>query len=198
MRYLDAGSSYIDLVAPLLITSAGIGLCVAPTTSAITNAVRTEKQGVASAVNDTTREVGAAVGIAVAGSVLAAQYSSVLTPALAGFPEQIRAAALDSLANALATADRMGPQGTRLADLASSAFINSMQLSLLVLSIVLAIAAAFVALWAPGRDGQQFGFIRRWRSISDDELGGPVTEHDDGGVGAPAGDGGKHRAVDHP
>ena len=95
----------------------------------------------------------------------------------------------------------MGPQGARLADLATSAFIDSMSLSLLVLAIVLALAAAFVAIWAPGRDGRQSSFVRRiearW-STSDDELGGPVTEHDDGGVGAPAGDGGKHRAVDHP
>ena len=70
---------------PMLITAVGIGLCVAPTTSAIMNAVPDEKQGVASAVNDATREVGAAVGIAVAGSVLAAQYSKVLAPGLAGF-----------------------------------------------------------------------------------------------------------------
>jgi EmrB/QacA subfamily drug resistance transporter len=201
MRYLDGGSSYLDIAWPMLITSAGIGLCVAPTTSAIMNAVPTEKQGVASAVNDTTREVGAAVGIAVAGSVLAAQYGTALSPALAEFPEQIRAGALESLANALAIADEMGPQGARLADLATSAFIDSMSLSLLVLSIVVAAASAFVAIWAPGRDGRQFDVVRRmtarW-STSDDELGGPVAEHDDGRVGTAAGDGGKHRAVDHP
>jgi EmrB/QacA subfamily drug resistance transporter len=201
MRYLDAGASYIDLVWPMLITSAGIGLCVAPTTSAIMNAVPTEKQGVASAVNDTTREVGAAVGIAVAGSVLAAQYGSALSPELVDFPEQIRTGALESLANALAIADEMGPQGARLADLATSAFIDSMSLALLVLSIVLVAAAAFVAIWAPGRDGRQSGLVRRltarW-SMSDDEPGGPVAEHDDRGVWPPAGYGGKHRAVDHP
>jgi hypothetical protein len=38
-----------------------------------------------------------------------------------------------------------------------------MSLSLLVLSISVVLAALFVALWSPGRDGQQFGFIRRWR-----------------------------------
>lgn len=201
MRYLDAESSFVDLVWSLLVTSAGIGLCVAPTTSAIMNAVPTEKQGVASAVNDTTREVGAAVGIAVAGSVLAAQYGTVLAPALAGFPEQVRAGALESLANALAIAEQMGPQGARLAELATAAFIDSMRLSLLVLAIVLALAAAFVTIWAPGRDGRQSGLARRitarW-SNSDDELGSPVAEHDGGGVRASAGDDGEHRAVDHP
>jgi hypothetical protein len=201
MRYLEASSTYIDLVWPMLITSAGIGLCVAPTTSAIMNAVPTEKQGVASAVNDTTREVGAAVGIAVAGSVLAAEYTDALAPGLSAFPEQVRQPALDSLAQALEAAGQMGPQGARLADLAQSAFIQSMDLSLLVLSIVLVLAAAFVAVWAPGRNGEQLGFIRRITSRSSrsaDELGGAVADHDDGGVRTAAGDRGEHRAVDHP
>lgn len=193
MRFLDAGSAYIDLVWPLLIISAGIGLCVAPTTSAIMNAVPDEKQGVASAVNDTTREVGAAIGIAVAGSVLAAQYHDVLAPTLADFPAQVREQALDSLANALAVASQMGPQGPKLAELAESAFIQSMDLSLLVVAGALMFAAAFVAVWAPGRDGQQFRFLRKA-----DELSGPVTDHHDGGMRSPAGDGGKHRAVDNP
>jgi hypothetical protein len=197
MRFFDAGSTYPDLVWAFLITSAGIGLCVAPTTSAIMNAVPTDKQGVASAVNDATREVGAAVGIAVAGSVLAAQYHNVLAPQLGGLPDHVRQSALDSLAHAMAIASQIGPHGARLADLAESAFIRSMDLSLLVLSTVLVVAAAFVAVWAPGRDGRQLRFIRR-RSGSDDELGGSVPDHDDGGVRTSAGDGGKHRAVDNP
>ncbi len=154
MRYLEASSTYLDLVSPMLITSAGIGLCVAPTTSAIMNAVPNEKQGVASAVNDTTKELGAAVGIAVAGSVLAAEYTKALGPGLASVPDEIRQPALDSLAQALEVAKQMGPQGAHLADLADAAFIQSMDLSLLVLSIILA-AAAFVAVWAPGRDREQ-------------------------------------------
>jgi EmrB/QacA subfamily drug resistance transporter len=191
MRQLDAGSSYLDLVWTFLIVSAGIGLCVAPTTSAIMGAVPDEKQGVASAVNDTTREVGAAVGIAVAGSVVAAHYDKVLGSTLAGLPDQVRGAALESLAQALAVAERMGPQGDRLAQLAANAFIESMDLSLLVLSVIVAVAAVFVAIWAPGRDGQQFRPVR-WlaarRSGRRDELRRAVADHHDGGVRAAAGD----------
>ena len=130
------------------------------------NAVPDEKQGVASAVNDTTREVGAAVGIAVAGSVLAAQYNSALAPGLAAFPQQVREQALDSLAHALAVAQQIGAEGPRLADLAESAFIQSMDLSLLVLSASLAVAAPFVAVWSPGRDGQQLRVLSRRTSRS--------------------------------
>lgn len=191
MRYLAADAAYLDLVPPMLVAAAGIGLCVAPTTSAIMNAVPTEKQGVASAVNDATREVGAAVGIAVAGSVLAAEYGASLAPGLSAFPDQVRTAASESLANALEVAGQLGPQGAALADVATMAFMDSMNLSLLVLSIVLAVAAAFTALWAPGRDGRQSRFVRRIltrSSRSDDEAGGPVTDHDDSGVRSAAGD----------
>lgn len=201
MRVLDANSSYLEFVWPILIVSAGIGLCVAPTTSAIMGAVPDEKQGVASAVNDTTREVGAAIGIAVAGSVVAAHYSNVLGPALAGFPEQVRGPALESLAQAQVIAGQMGPQGRQVAQLAESAFLQSMHLSLLILSVIIAVAATFVAVWSPGRDGQQFRFVQRLMSRasrSDDELGSPATDHDDGGVRTAAGDGGKHRAVNNP
>jgi EmrB/QacA subfamily drug resistance transporter len=199
MRYLHADSAYIEMVGPFLIISTGIGLCVAPTTSAIMNAVPTEKQGVASAVNDTTREVGAAVGIAVAGSVLAAQYTNALGPGLTAFPEQVRGTALGSLANALEVAKQIGPQGAGLAHLAENAFLDAMDLSVIVVSTVLAVAAAFVAVWAPGRDGRQFRFIRRLTArSSDDELGGTVAEHDDRRMGAATGDGRQDRPVDHP
>jgi EmrB/QacA subfamily drug resistance transporter len=166
MRLLDANSSYLEFVWPVLIVSAGIGLCVAPTTSAIMGAVPDEKQGVASAVNDTTREVGAAIGIAVAGSVVAAHYSNVLRPALAGFPEQVQGPALESLAQALAVAEQIGPQGRQVAQLAESAFLQSMHLSLLILSVIIAVAASFVAIWSPGRNGQHYRFVQRLTSRS--------------------------------
>jgi EmrB/QacA subfamily drug resistance transporter len=161
MRALDVESSYLDLTWLLLITSTGVGLCTAPTTSAIMSAVPDEKQGVASAVNDTTREVGAALGVAVAGSMLAAQYTNTLAPTLAQFPEQVRESAIGSLAEALAVSGRIGQDGPRLAELAQRAFLHAMDASLLVLAIVIAVAAVFVAIWSPGRDGRQLRFVRR-------------------------------------
>ncbi|HET6731523.1 MFS transporter [Mycobacterium sp.] len=166
MRTLGADTPYLHMAWPFLITAIGIGLCTAPTTTAIMHAVPDEKQGVASAVNDTTREVGAALGIAVAGSVLAAHYHNALAPALTAFPEQVRGPALDSLAHALAVADQMGPQGERLTQLANDAFLQSMDLSLSVLAVAVSVAAGFVALWSPGRDGQQLSFVRRLASRS--------------------------------
>lgn len=163
LRALHVGSPYLDLAWPLLILSTGIGLCTAPTTSAIMTAVPDEKQGVASAVNDTTRELGAALGIAVAGSMLASTYATALTPALADFPAPVRDRALGSLAEALSVAERLGPRGQRLVEVAQDAFLHAMTTSVTALAAVIVIAALFVAVWAPGRDGAQWGAVRRLR-----------------------------------
>lgn len=161
MRYLEADSTFLDLMWPLLLAASGIGLCTAPTTSAIMNAVPDEKQGVASAVNDATREIGAAIGIAVAGSILAAVYRNSLAPDLSAFPAQIRDGATDSLAYALSMSEQMGPQSARLTELAQAAFLDATDQALLALSVVLVAGAAFVAVWSPGRDGRQWRWLRR-------------------------------------
>jgi EmrB/QacA subfamily drug resistance transporter len=161
MRLVHLDSSYWELAWPLLTVSAGIGLFTAPTTSAIMTAVPDDKQGVASAVNDTTREVGAALGIALAGSMLAAQYTERIAPSLNAFPQPVRDATEGSLAEALAVAQRLGPQGAQIADAARLAFLGAFQSSMLVLAIVVVVAAMLITVWAPGRDGRQFRFVQR-------------------------------------
>ena len=161
MRVLEIGSPYWDLAWPLLILSSGIGLCTAPTTSAIMSSVPDDKQGVASAINDTTREIGAALGIALTGSMLASKYTAALSPQLSAFPEPVRAAATRSLGEALGLAPRLGPAGEQLVDVSRSAFLSAMESSVLNLAILVAAAAVLIALWAPGRDGTQLAFVRR-------------------------------------
>jgi EmrB/QacA subfamily drug resistance transporter len=68
---MDAGSSYWHLLAGGLVLGLGMALAAPPATTAIVSSLPDDKQGVASAVNDTAREVGGALGIAVLGSVLA-------------------------------------------------------------------------------------------------------------------------------
>ena len=160
MRLLEVDSSYLDLAWSLLVMSTGIGLCTAPTTSAIMGSVPDEKQGVASAVNDTTREIGAALGIAVAGSLLAARYGDVLSPAVGDLPVDAREPALSSLAEALEVSRQLGPAGAELAHLARTAFLQAMDSSLVAMSAVLVVAAVFVGIWAPGRDGRQLRVVR--------------------------------------
>jgi EmrB/QacA subfamily drug resistance transporter len=207
MRVLQVDSPYWDMMWPLLVMSTGIGFCTAPSTLAIMTAVPDEKQGVASAVNDTTREVGAALGIALAGSILAARYAHVLTPHLAAFPAPVRFPASHSLAQALEISKTLGPQGGQLAELSQTAFLRAMESSMLALGLIIAVAALVIGAWAPGRDGQQLRPVRRVTSLrgtdaagltSANKLRGAVAEHHDAGVRAAAGNRGQDRSVDHP
>jgi MFS family permease len=163
---INVGSSYWRAAWPMLVMSVGIGLCTAPTTSVIMTTAPDDKQGVASAVNDASREIGAALGIAVAGSILAAQYAKTLAPNLIGFPKTVGDAASTSLGQALEVARRLGPAGARLADVSKMAFIDAMHSSLLVLGILIAVSAVLIGLWAPGRDDRQLRPVRKlleWR-----------------------------------
>ena len=170
MRLLNADSTYFDLAWPMLFLSTGMGICNAPSTTAITGAVPLSKQGVASAINDTTREIGGALGIALAGSILAAGYSHALVSNIAMLPPTIRQPALGSLAQALTIADRLGPQGRALSRHSKEAFVLAMHSSLLMLGVVVLISAAAVAIWGPGRDGRQLRIVRRFTSKSAPDL----------------------------
>lgn len=161
MCTLDVDSSYLEVAWPLLVISTGFGLCTAPTTSAIMVAAPHQKHGVASAVNDATREVGGALGIALAGSILAGSYSHHIAIALSDYPEPVRGPASDSLSNALAVANQLGPQGLQLAQRSKEAFVAATDSSYLVMAAVVAVAAAVIPLFAPGRGHRQLSVVRR-------------------------------------
>ena len=89
---LSVDSGYWDILWPLFIAAAGLGLSTAPATSAIVSDIPVDEQGVAAAVNDAMREVGAAIGIAIGGSILAGRYAADIVDILPGVPEAGRQA----------------------------------------------------------------------------------------------------------
>jgi len=148
---LSADSGYTDLLLPMLLMSVGLGLCTAPATAAIIAGTPVEKHGVAAAVNDASREIGAAIGIAISGSVLAAGYSEQIAGILPRLPEAARGPVGDSLAAALEVAELSGPAGQPLADFAKEAFTAGARESSLALGILAIVAAVVIGIWAPGR-----------------------------------------------
>ncbi|MGX6509409.1 MFS transporter [Rhodococcus sp. SJ-2] len=148
---LDAESSYLDAALTMLITGIGFGLCTAPATHAIVTNTPEDQQGVASAVNDATREIGAAIGVAAAGSVLAAAYGNRIAPTAETIPEPARGAVEDSLAAALQVAEKAGTQGEQLATLAKDAFLEGMQHASFALAAILLVGAVGAVFWAPPR-----------------------------------------------
>ncbi len=137
LAQLDAGSSYWLIVAGLVPLGVGMGMAMTPATSAITEALPASQQGVGSAMNDLSREVGGALGIAVIGSVLAGVYRSHLT--LPGAP----AALVDKAKESLAVATHLGGAATQAAN---SAFLDGLHLALLVAAGAAVLAALWVAI----------------------------------------------------
>ncbi|WP_433491720.1 hypothetical protein [Nocardia grenadensis] len=97
----------------------------------------------ASAVNDASREVGAAIDIAISDSILAAGYADRIAPALPRLPDAARGPVGDSLATALEVAERGGPAAAPLAAFAEEAFVHDAAQAapaLGVLTVVMAFA----------------------------------------------------------
>jgi EmrB/QacA subfamily drug resistance transporter len=83
----------------------GMGLSMTPSTEAITASLPRERQGVASALNDVTRELGTALGVALLGAVLTAGYGRAIGTRLEGVPAAAAEDARRGIAGALAGAD---------------------------------------------------------------------------------------------
>ena len=83
---LQADTPYANIFWRLMLMAAGMGLTMAPATDSVMGSLPLFKAGVGSAVNDTTRQVGGALGVAVIGSVLATTYGDKITSFFAGTP----------------------------------------------------------------------------------------------------------------
>lgn len=103
-------SSYWVIVGQMALMGGGLGLAQAPATEAIMGALPPERAGVGSAVNDTARELGGTLGVAVIGSVFASIYATGLGDSLAGAPivDEELDVARSSVGAGIVVADRVG------------------------------------------------------------------------------------------
>src|SRR5690606_3568395 len=115
---------YMSVLPGLVIIGLGMGLTMTPATAAITETLPADKQGVASALNDTSREVGGALGVALLGSVLSSGYADAIEPALEGLPPALAEPASEGIGSAFAVAAQAGDAGPQLIDAAQHAFVD--------------------------------------------------------------------------
>ncbi|CAN5650779.1 MFS transporter [soil metagenome] len=148
---VDVGSGYVPLAWALALMGLGMGATMAPATDSIMGSLPLAKAGVGSAMNDTTRMVGGALGVAVIGSVLSSSYGEAITPAVSNLPPPAASAASDSVGGALSVAGRIGPQASELVLAARSAFVESMGDAILVAAGVAMLGAMVALFFLPAR-----------------------------------------------
>ncbi len=147
-------TGYPFLALASVILAIGMGLAMAPATESIMGSLPPAQAGVGSAVNDTTREIGGAIGIAVMGSVASSVFSSHLHASLAHLPTSF-ADATGSLGAALTAARQAhSASGQILAHAAQHAFITGSDTAVLAAVAAALLGALAAAAFLPARAGQ--------------------------------------------
>lgn len=143
---------YSAVLPGLILIGLGMGLAMTPATEAITESLPPEKQGVASAINDTTRELGASVGVALLGSVLSAGYRSAINTKLADLPEAVRDPVGDGLASAFGVAASAGKDAPRIIDAAQHAFVDGWVTSMWLGTALVGVGVLYLVAFGPRND----------------------------------------------
>jgi hypothetical protein len=146
------------MLAGLVPLGIGMGAAMTPATAAITEAVPQGQQGVGSALNDLSREVGGALGTAVIGSIVTAAYRSSLH--IPGAPAALVGRARASFAVAIHAG---GSTGTD----ARAAFVNGIHTGLLYAAGAAVLAAISVATLLKGE-------VRSPRPVGQNDQGQPA------------------------
>ncbi|MGY1801930.1 MFS transporter [Blastococcus sp. SYSU D00922] len=159
IQLLDLTSPLWLLLLVLSVQGLGMGAVMAPATESIMSVVPREKAGAGAAVNNSVRQVGGALGVAILGSVLAASYSAHLGSAVDVLPPEVRAEASQSIVATLEAVRVVQAGGdaeaaraaAELAGPAREAFVSAMHVTAVFTAMAALVAAAVVLVWLPGR-----------------------------------------------
>jgi EmrB/QacA subfamily drug resistance transporter len=147
---LTTDTPYLVIGTAFALLGAGMSITAAPATSEIMTSVPLSKAGVGSAVNDTTRELGGALGIALLGSIANVAYRSSVDLGGIQLPAGGRAAAEESIGAAASVAEQVPGGGGNVVHQAASAFTDAFTLTNRVaLAIALTAAAAVLIVLRP-------------------------------------------------
>jgi len=150
-------NGYPTLLAGVIVLAVGMGMVMAPATESIMGSLPREKAGVGSAMNDTTRQLGGALGVAVIGSILAAIYRPGVQNNMAavGIPQSLIDTAKESVGGAVirvANAPGVSPEmATQIHQIAVQQYVDGIHVAMKFGSLVILIAAFVVFKWLPAR-----------------------------------------------
>ncbi|HUQ64116.1 MAG TPA: DHA2 family efflux MFS transporter permease subunit [Acidimicrobiales bacterium] len=152
---LDINTAYVGpVLISMVLIAIGLGFVAAPSTAAILAVLPPAKAGVGSAVNDVTRELGGAFGVAVVGAVFSSIYGPHLLDRLRGLnlPKEALGPASESTAEALKLAGGMpGEIAGTIVHAAQTSFIEGFSRGSIVCGVVVMLGAVFAFLVLPRR-----------------------------------------------
>jgi EmrB/QacA subfamily drug resistance transporter len=153
--FIGVHTPYLYVLMCVLFLVSGIALTMSPMTAAIMSAVPPRRAGAGSAMNDATRELGAALGVAVLGSIAASRYATGISSAIAPLAPTDQAAARTSLGAALQTASHLPSDvAAHVTSAANQAFVSGIHLAAFAGACLAACAAALVWRFLPHRIAQ--------------------------------------------
>ncbi|MEU5032377.1 MFS transporter [Streptomyces sp. LZ34] len=147
--FVSVDGGYLSILAGMLVMGIGMGLSMTPSTEAITSSLPRAKQGVASALNDVTREFGTALGVAMLGTLLTNGYRSAIDSKLDGIPTGVADTAREGIANAIEVAPKTDSHAQDLIHAAQQSFVDGWQQAMWIGAAVMAALLVYVALRGP-------------------------------------------------
>jgi DHA2 family multidrug resistance protein-like MFS transporter len=148
-------TSYLNIAIAMSITSLGIGMTMSPATNSVMGSIPVSQSGIGSAMNNTTRQIGAALGVAILGSILNATYIARIDAV--SWPAQLPAEAMEAIRNSIQGAHIVAQQvpvpqlAQMIIDQSNEAFTAGSAHALLVAAIILAITAIITLIILPSR-----------------------------------------------
>ena len=151
--------SYVrDVLPRLVLLAVGMGLTMAPSTESIMGSLPRAKAGVGSAMNDTTRQIGGALGVAVVGSVMTSVYGTRVAAAITAshlpVPAELLGQARQDLSTALAiVTNKQVPAAlhSKLVTEINDAFVAGMHRGVLFAAAATLLGVFIVLRWLPAR-----------------------------------------------
>ncbi|WP_055591283.1 MFS transporter [Peterkaempfera griseoplana] len=134
-----------------LVMGTGMAHVMPPVTVTIMSALPREKAGSGSAINNTFRQVGGSLGVAVLGAMLSTAYRDGISDHLTALPPGLRSTAGESVEATLGIAQRLGPRGAALVDPAKESFVHAMHIVAASSAGVVVLGVVMALLFLPGR-----------------------------------------------
>ncbi len=169
-RLTTPHTPYLAVAGMIALLNAGFALSMSPMTAAIMSAVPSRRAGAGSAMNDASRELGAALGIAVMGSIAASQFANSVDSLTRGLSPALQARASASISGAIAVADSLGGKaGAALHVGADHAFLEGMHLSVTIGAVLCLISAWLVTRYLPrvlSHEGAMHGPVEAMEDVA--------------------------------